>query len=421
MKDKQCHAQIVRARTALLVSQPFFGCLALHMKLVEVTDQAFCDTMAVDGTHMFYWPPFVKKLADKELEGVVAHEVMHCVYKHMTRRKNRDPLRWNWAGDFVINSDLLKAGFTLPGTAITLKSPPDTKGHLYDPQYDGMSTEEIYERLPEPPKVYVTGGGMGQGKGGGGEPDPNGQGGLPKGADWGGCGGVIDADGGNAEKRDQIDRDWEATTRMAVGVARRANAGTLPGYLQRLVNEMRKPIVTWRDETNDFIDTCMKSDFSWARPSRRGMAQGMILPGYFPDALNHLLFVIDNSGSITDRIIESYLGEISGALDDGVADRLTVVYCDAAVNHVDEYLPGDLVTYNSKEGGGGTDFRPAFEWAQENAPDANCIVYLTDMLPSTWELPEMEAPVLWAAYLPAEMLMQIHPPFGRVIHVDSGD
>src|SRR3974390_326922 len=145
---------IVRARTALLVDQPFFGCLALQLKLVEIQDDGWlpCRTMAVDGYHLYYYPPFVQKLSELELQGVIAHEVLHCAYKHFGRRGHREPVMFNCAGDFVINADLKQAKFTLPGQPIGLADmfgPPTAKpkqGHLFDPQFAGMGSEEVYER-----------------------------------------------------------------------------------------------------------------------------------------------------------------------------------------------------------------------------------------------------------------------------------
>src|SRR3954471_1959301 len=138
-KDKKAHHALIRARTVLLVKEPFYGCLALHLNLVEWPDEkqwpGGSGTMAVDGKNMYYFPPFVLSLTEEELVGVVAHEVSHCSYQHMSRRGSRHHVVWNWAGDFVINADLLMAGFTLP------------KQRLHDPKYDKLSTEEVYDRL----------------------------------------------------------------------------------------------------------------------------------------------------------------------------------------------------------------------------------------------------------------------------------
>lgn len=423
IKDRKAANAILKARTTLLVDEPFFGALALHLDLIEENDPSICKTMMVDGKSLWYHPAFVHKLTEEELKFVVAHEVMHCVYKHMTRRKGRHPTAWNWAGDFVINADLIetKVG-TPPGKPITLKSPPGTKGHLYDPQYAGMSTEEVYERMPDMPTIYILIGGKGKsGAQGGGDGAR-----LPDEADFGGCGGVIDATAADPKDsphtNEEAERDWEVITRMAIGAATKGNAGTLPGYLKRLVREMAKPRKTWRDETHEFIDTCMKSDYSWNRPNRRFIGRGLHLPGWEQDGLHKLVFVGDTSGSISPKIMSEYLGEMQGSLDQNTSDELIVVYCDADVHGTREYLPGDLVKYEGVDGGGGgTDFRPAFEWIKEHHPDANAIVYLTDLYPCTWEIDDPGIPVLWAAYLPEPQFDKIDPPFGRKIHVASGD
>ena len=122
VKDKEALHKVLRARTALVVHEPFFGSLALRLDAIEQADPAWWSqaggtdtpTMAVDGYSMYYYPDFVHSLSEEELKGVTAHEVMHCVFMHMSRRGNRHPVIWNIAGDYVINDVLLQAGFTLP-------------------------------------------------------------------------------------------------------------------------------------------------------------------------------------------------------------------------------------------------------------------------------------------------------------------
>jgi predicted metal-dependent peptidase len=414
--DKKAYDKLIKCRSILLVQQPFFGCLALHADLVEVLDPNLIDTMAVDGFCMYYHPPFVMSLTEPELVGVVAHEVLHMAYKHMSRRSNRHPIIWNWAGDYVINADLLKANFTLP------------KERLHDPKYDGMSTEEVYERIRKDVEKAIKqaqgsqGKGKGKGQGGGGQPmlDPL--------ADKGKCGGVMDAGsigkdgkpaGGAADKAAQqaAEREWDATVRVAVNVAKRQNAGNIPGYLERLVKILKEPQVSWREYTRQFIDVSMIKDYSWSRPNRRHLGDGLHLPGFISDALHHLVFVVDTSGSIDQKMLEAMGGEIAGALDDGVADKLTVIYADTQVQHVDEFMPGDPVSFKI-HGGGGTDFADSFRWIGEHAADAACIIYLTDMLTSSFGQ-DVGIPTLWGAYLPQAMLANIKPPFGEIVSVDT--
>ena len=91
--------------------------------------------MATDGSRIVYNPAFVDQLKPAELEGTLAHEVMHCALGHQCRRGNRDPGLWNEAADFAINPILIANGFTLPA------------GALIDPAFANLSAEEIYARM----------------------------------------------------------------------------------------------------------------------------------------------------------------------------------------------------------------------------------------------------------------------------------
>src|SRR3984957_16821619 len=125
------------ARAALVLDHPFFGALALRMNLEEET-KGRTQTMATDGRSIFYDNGFVEGCSDIELIGLLAHEVMHPAMQHHTRRGDRDPGLWNDAADYAINPILAEAGFTLPGNL------------LNDPQYRGMTAEQIYDALNQP-------------------------------------------------------------------------------------------------------------------------------------------------------------------------------------------------------------------------------------------------------------------------------
>jgi hypothetical protein len=124
--------KISRARTQLLLNQPFFGTLCLRLKLVPMPS---FPTMATDGRRLAYNPAFVEKLTPAELEGVLAHEVMHCALAHHCRRGDRDAQLWNQAADYAVNPILNGNGITLP------------KDALIDPTFTDLAAEEIYARL----------------------------------------------------------------------------------------------------------------------------------------------------------------------------------------------------------------------------------------------------------------------------------
>jgi predicted metal-dependent peptidase len=136
--------------------------------------------------------------------------------------------------------------------------------------------------------------------------------------------------------------------------------------------------------------------------------------------MNHLVFAADTSGS-TMPMLKDFISEIAGALDQGVADKLTVIYADTRVHDVDEFLAGDIVTGRTFEkGGGGTQFSDTFRYIKENIPDASCIVYLSDMEVNDYG-EEPEVPLLWAVFSRYSqydaLVSQI--PFGEAIHVSN--
>ena len=59
---KNAGEKLVAARVKMLFKQPFFGNIACRLKLVDVTNQGWCNTAAVDGRNFYYNSDFVEKL-----------------------------------------------------------------------------------------------------------------------------------------------------------------------------------------------------------------------------------------------------------------------------------------------------------------------------------------------------------------------
>ena len=132
MGNQFAEAKLHRARNALLVEQPFFGTLALRLRL-EDASQWLPEKigMAVDGKSLFYHPSYILGESMDNLKGVIAHEVMHCGLGHPWRRGGRDQTQWNEACDYAINPLVLDGGLRLPSDM------------LMDPNLAGLSAETI--------------------------------------------------------------------------------------------------------------------------------------------------------------------------------------------------------------------------------------------------------------------------------------
>jgi predicted metal-dependent peptidase len=418
--------RLTRARTRLVLDQPFFGTLSLRLNLVP----GLLSTMATDGSRIVYNPGFVDQLKPAELEGTLAHEVLHCALGHHCRRGKRDPRLWNEAADLAINPILINNGLTLPA------------GALIDPAFTNLSAEEIYARLlrnrgeggtaPRQSGGQANGGGTtsngpqaAQDSGvqdssvtaacqPGAKRTPEITEGTPDTASMrpGGFGEVWDAtdDQGHtaspAEKHRQ-EREWNIAAEQALRSAKAC--GHEPGGVDRPLSESPESQQDWRAILRDFIAAAAPSDYRWTPPNRRYIASGLYLPSVERRGLGEIVIAVDTSGSIGKRELEQFAAEISAISEEAQPEAIHVVYCDAAVQSVQELQASDTVCLEPK-GGGGTDFRPAFDWVNEKDITPSCLIYLTDLCCDSFpETPDY--PVLWVTG------SRRTAPFGETIQI----
>ncbi|NEI71002.1 hypothetical protein GR212_15595 [Rhizobium lusitanum] len=402
------------ARAILMTEQPFYATLSLHLELFE---DATCKEMWTDGARLGFNPSFVEGLKPSVLRSLVASAVSSCARLHHIRRGNRAPEDWKKACAYSVNPELKQAGFNLP------------EGALINPAYADLSEEEIFQRLQKAkkdggnskPKDQQGGGTQSAPSAGSGKPDGNQQG-TP--GDQSGAAMVEIRDAAPAHEPDKLtasENDWKANVRQALAVAKAHNAGSIPGFLQEIDAVTIAPVYNWKEELRAFIDQSSVKDYSWMNPNRRYIGAGLILPGLVADSLSHVVYVIDDSSSIDQDAFGSCSAEAKAALDEGAADRITVVFCNVVVHHTLSFERGDDMQITAR-GSGGTRFAPAFEWIEDNAPDASAIVYLTDLdckLEHFGQQPA--APVIWAAYGERSTIARraAKVPFGEVIHLPA--
>lgn len=369
---KQAESLLMKARSKLLVRQPFFGALALRLTPTPVTDTSFCNTAAVDGRNLYYYPPFINSLPTsgsiEKVIGLVAHEVMHCVFNHMTRRNGRDMEDWNIACDYAINSHLIECGFILPDEGIF-----DT-----EKKYVNWNSETIYSDIHKDDAK---------------KPPPCG---------WGM---VLDGKDPTAQ---QV--EWEVAVRAAAMTAKAA--GKLPGNLGQLVDKLFEPVVDWRSALWNVATRLDNAEYNWSRPNRAYISEDEYLPSMRSESLGEVVFIFDTSGSVHDRATQQFWSEGADVARHLRPSRLIVIQADATVQKVDEIEPDDIdhVKFEIK-GRGGTTFAPAIKYAKEHYPDAEIIVYLTDMEGDYGTDPEM--PFLWMSI----SKKWAEPPFGEVIYM----
>jgi predicted metal-dependent peptidase len=140
----------------------------------------------------------------------------------------------------------------------------------------------------------------------------------------------------------------------------------------------------------------------------------MYLPSLHKESLGMLAIGVDTSGSIGPAILQQVAGEITAIVQDCRPAKTVVIYCDAQVSRVEEFAPDEVVELHPK-GGGGTAFKPVFDWLDENADEPVCaLVYITDTYGNMQELTEPGYPVVWGL---TEPVPRFEAPFGRTVEV----
>src|SRR4051812_33839175 len=98
--------KLSKAKAKLIMYQPFFASIICNLP-IEPDDTIVPPTMCTNGKWVKFHPAFVESMTLDETIFVLCHEVGHCVFGHMFRRGSRHPVKWNIAGDFIINDMLV--------------------------------------------------------------------------------------------------------------------------------------------------------------------------------------------------------------------------------------------------------------------------------------------------------------------------
>jgi predicted metal-dependent peptidase len=395
----EVETKILKARIALSLRQPFLASAIMRLPIRNATSFAWCKTMATDGYYIFFNATWAAKLSQSELRGVLAHEVLHVIFQHSSRRSSREPLRWNIAADHAINLILLEQGFALP------------KGGFANRSYWGKPAEEIYALLPESlskkPSVPGSFGAIKESEAGGQIPDV--------GHD------VLDPDdisvraarGGAMPDRAQLD---ELCTDLRNDAASKLQGNSAAMFLSecQAIDDSR---IDWRELLRSWLVDRIKNDWSLWPYSKKFIHRGLFMPSIGIEAPGHIIFAVDTSGSISDRDLGEVFSEIR-SYRELYPCRITVIQCDAKIQSIESFEELDGTEIPEKltiAGRGGTDFRPVFEWAIENDP-SSLIIFATDGF-GTFPQTSVPNDVIWI--LTREHADMNKFPFGSFVKINT--
>lgn len=341
--------ELTEAMSRLIATQPFYAVLLLDMlELVETTS---VPTAATNGKQLMVNPDYFKSLNDAdERLFVLSHEVLHVVFRHCPRLKlymdrgfgpdlkEFSPSKWNRATDYIINYTLHADGVgTIPDNV------------LYSPKYTNEDlADDVYVKLDDDP-----------------DDDKNGD--------------SFDVHMPAAESDCPQDADVKRAIASAAQAAKAM--GKMPGQMQRLVDELLEPQITWQERLRQQISTCAGRDMAtWARPNRRRLATPphLYMPGTTGIQAGVIAMYIDTSGSISQAELTAFLSEVAGLYQDMNPEELWIGSCDSEAYAPHLITSTDEIIEYQPEGGGGTHMPAIYDRLRKESLNPEVLVILTD-------------------------------------------
>ena len=371
--------RLLRARVQLALQQPFLASALMRLPFRDAGDMGWCPTMATDGYHIFFNPVWTSRLSDGEIRGVIAHEMLHVLLAHGERIRKRQAWRWNLACDYAINLLLIEQGFTLP------------QGGMYSRDFIGLTAEDIYARLtttmdkqPAAAQSITRA-----------QADDD-VGSVPNmGAD------LLDPDDPRiAPLRDADTPDPEQLADLRESLRQQAKShlfGRAAAYFSIECVAAKAAKIDWRALLRLWLHDRIKSDWSSYPFSKKFIHRGLYMPSLSVESPGHIVFAIDTSGSMSATDLGEIVAEIR-SFRETFPSRLTIIQADASIQSVtklDEFDGTELPSTMALRGRGGTDFRPVFDWVDnEDSSPSTLIIYATDGFGS-FPIRTPAYPVIW--------------------------
>ena len=333
-------ANVSKAKSLLVLDRPFYG-MAVSKRPIIYTDTVPTAAMSATG-QMYMNPAWCSKLTVRNLMFLLAHEALHYMLCHSIRMGVRKHTAWNIACDKVINDLLVndKVGDPIPD-GVYMEGARD------------LSAKQLYN-----------------------EDDEDGGGGGGIGND---VGPPVDDDGTPLDDTEIREIETQAKIETIQSAKAAKAAGKLPGSIERIVDELVNVTTPWFSILEPFMVGKIKDDITWNRLNKRFISQGVHLPSRSTKpTMGVAVLVIDSSCSVSEEEFASYNAHINRILETCNPEMVHVIYCDTNVTGHDEYTADDLPINIRTVAGGGTRFKPAFDYIDDQDLEPEVVVYLTD-------------------------------------------
>ncbi len=345
----------------LLMDEPFFAALSRRVEKREdrsIATAGVCINPQTAQFEMLYNPEFLASLSEDHIKGVLKHEFYHLIFDHVTSRKPEGvPHKsWNICADLAINSHIANE---LPEMACVPGQGPFKELPV------GMSAEWYLANMPQDEE----GEGEGSGEAGEGEGEPQ-PGNFDSHEGWSDSEGVSDETSQMAKERLK-----QSMKEAAKEASQSPNGwGSIGAELKKDIIKRLETKVDWRKVLRYFIKTSQRASRR-SSVKRINKRYAYIHPGKKVQRQAKIAIAIDQSGSVSDELLEAFFGELNSL---SKLASFTVVPFDTDVD--------DKLVYEWKKGKshkaervmcGGTCFDAPTKYVNDHSFDG--VIILTDM------------------------------------------
>ena len=239
------------------------------LKLIYEWDEKIL-TASTDGKIVKINPTFFLGLSPEVRVSLITHEAWHVALMHVLpeRKGTRCIHKWNYAGDYVINLMLRDSGMYVPDT------------WLIDSKYRNMSTEEIYEVLPDmldmPEFLDV-------------EPSKS------------------SSESSEELLKNKIENDI-LKSHIESKMDNKKYSSTGCPHLDKFIDKILNPKINWKSQLMFMASEMKKEDYSYRRPKKQFLPE-FYLPSIYSEGFGDVQIYIDTSGSICDKEFSQFIAE----------------------------------------------------------------------------------------------------------------
>lgn len=408
VKAEMLRVSMLKAR--MIQAQPFWGLVLAQMKIEPLLKngrdwlKTYGATNCVDKIFinpLLTHPSVPYGLNNSQMGFLLAHEVGHVCNATMARREDRNPLLWNQATDYFINSEVVRVvDTTWDGTA--RQAYMMIEGGCLDEKFRGLSSDQIYVELEKKQKEEDKRGSEGGEKGKKGDKQEEGEGAksstvqTPDGT-------FTDFPGGvdshlneplTEEQKKEIKEKVKQAARQAVKMR---GEGAVPDAFSHLLGDEPSKPLPWYVLFRRYLEaTLAKSEYDPRRMAKRYAAGGFSVAGLAGEEVPLVVIAIDTSGSVSDTAILRAVKEVKDICQNS-ADVKLILHTDYVGNVYDGVSAVEEWMRNRGRHHGGTAHRPVFEYIRKKQWEPAVFVGITDMDSDINDLPIPRYPVIWVA------------------------